>query len=972
MSTVTLNCAKGAGDFLRLRFWGTVLLMLGALLAFSAGSAFAAPLAGTSIGNQASASYKDFNNVDRITVSNSVSTLVTAVAAGTLTQTQSKVGAPGQTLAFPHTITNTGNSPSTFGMTIGAIGNGPATFNPQPASGTSIFADANCDGQADSNIVISEVGPVAPGAQACFVVQATILGTAAGGVVGTISVAATSGISNAALTGSANTDTVTVSANAVINVTKSISISTGPTGTIATYQLTYRNTGTVSAGNVVIADTLPSGATYVAGSGRWSVTTGTALTDVSTDTEGTAPNQIDYGTAGVATGGSVVAILARVDPGVQGVIEFQAQINGTQSTVFNHANWCYSDIGLVGTTLPAAVATACNSIRASFGAGALGIADITGANGVTTATNTNQTNIVPFYIPSIGATGAVVYNDNGTISTDGGTLVTLADAIALAAADVNVAVATAGQGTLATWDTFVWNTGGATDTYNVSVLGAAFTNFPAGTTFLLFRNDNATPLTDSNGDGAIDTGPVAAGAFYKVRVVAVLPPSGAAGTYNAILSAQSTNTTTATNLVAVRAVIVGSRVDLTNYGGGGAGQSAAGVGGPVTTVTANPGTVATFGLTVQNTGSVADSYDLSFNVGNGAYAGTSPYAFTTPGTLPGGYALAFHRDNGATCAPAQRGAQISNTGVIAAGGTVNICALVTIPNGAVVATTQFFFRALSPTTFANNDFLTSSGDVKNDALTINTFRSVSIAPNNSGQGFPGGSVQYCHTVSNAGNTPEAALVVTQSNQSLNGVSGWAQFATVYVDTNNNCVLDGVESATPLTTTVNLAALAAGVSRNLIVVVQVPGAASAGQTNLNTFTLSGSTGITNAVATDTTTVVLGQVSLVKDQVVDAACATVFNAATLDALGTFTQSQLSAAPAACVIYRVRATNVGTQNVTGVTINDVAPPNTSLHAGAISGAVNVCVPANAAPNVSCNVAGALSGGATTTMYFRVQITP
>ena len=36
MSTMTLKNAKGEGDFLRLRFWGAVLLMLGALLALGA------------------------------------------------------------------------------------------------------------------------------------------------------------------------------------------------------------------------------------------------------------------------------------------------------------------------------------------------------------------------------------------------------------------------------------------------------------------------------------------------------------------------------------------------------------------------------------------------------------------------------------------------------------------------------------------------------------------------------------------------------------------------------------------------------------------------------------------------------------------------------------------------------------------------------------------------------------------------
>jgi uncharacterized repeat protein (TIGR01451 family) len=411
---------------------------------------------------------------------------------------------------------------------------------------------------------------------------------------------------------------------------------------------------------------------------------------------------------------------------------------------------------------------------------------------------------------------------------------------------------------------------------------------------------------------------------------------------------------------------------MTNYpGGGGAGQDN-GTGGVVTTKTANPGSLATFGLTVTNTGSVADSYDLSYNVGSGVYNNTAPFAFTTPGALPSGYSLAFFIDGGSTCSDAQRGAQVSNTGVIAPLGAKNICAMVSIPNGASVTTSQIFFRVLSPTTFSGN-FTLSSGDVKRDDLTINSYRSVAITPNNSGQVFPGGSIQYCHTVTNGGNVSET-LTVTQTAQSLftASVPGWAQFATAYVDTNKNCILDGTENTAPLTlTVVNAQAYAPGATTNFIVVVQAPSSAAAGQTNANIFTLTGST--TTQVATDTTTVVVGQVQLVKDQVLDATCLTTLNAATLDAITTFAQTQITtgAVPGACLIYRVRATNVGTQTVTAVTINDVAPPNTSLSGVAVGGATNLCTASTSSPNVSCTIAS-LSGGATTTMYFRVQITP
>ena len=1002
MSTITLNGAKGGGDFLRLRFWGTVLLMLGALLALGAGSAFAAPLAGTSIGNQASASYTDANLVNRLTVSNSVATIVTAVGSATLTQSQSKVGAPGQTLAFPHTIQNTGNSPATFGVTISNVTT-PGTFSPVPSAAT-VFADANCDGVADNNTAVSAsvgLGPVAAGGQTCFVVQSTISGTALGGASGTFDVNFTSSIAGSTLLGSPNTDTVTVSANAVINVTKSISVSTGPNGTIVTYQLTYRNTGTVSAGNVVIADTLPATAAYIPGSATWSGTVLT-LTDVDTDLQGTAPYRIKYGQVGAATvGGSVVAILEQVDPGVQGVIQFRAQMIGSGPlTINNNANWCYSDIGTGGAIVPGGglvgtlAAGSCFNARATFGSlAAVAIADLTGPNGITAATNTAKTNIVPFFIPVVGAAGSLTYNDanstlsgttaagDATNSTDGTNPLTVAAVQALNDNSVDIAVATAGQGTLATWDTTVWNTGGSTDTFNITML-PGISDFPSGTSFLLFRNDRFTPLTDSNNDGIVDTGPVAANARYMVHVVAVLPPSGGAATYSAVVQAASTNTGPPTNTVGLRLRVVSSRVDLRNNpftglsAGDGTGQTTAGEVAAVTggIVAANPNTNAAFRLSVENTGSIPDSFNLSSNATSGAY--TVADAFTTPTALPTGFVVKFYRTIGnvATCATTDLGPEVSNTGVIQPGAAnrQNYCAIVTVPVGATAATYDLYFRALSPTTWVAPASTIGAADVLHNQLTINQVRSAAISPNNSGQGFPGGSVQYCHTVTNTGNSSETGLSVAQSAQTLNGTTGWGQFATVYFDTNSNCILDGTESAVPVTTPLALGTVTAGASVRFIVVVQVPGAAAAGQTNVNLFTLSGAgVTITQATATDTTSVVLGQVSLVKDQVLDTTCSVAQTSAGYGAL-TYTQSQLSAAPNTCIIYRVRATNVGTQPVTSVVINDVAPPNTALDGtNPVSSATNLCTAGGTSPNVTCTITP-LNGGVTTTMYFRVRITP
>ena len=113
---------------------------------------------------------------------------------------------------------------------------------------------------------------------------------------------------------------------------------------------------------------------------------------------------------------------------------------------------------------------------------------------------------------------------------------------------------------------------------------------------------------------------------------------------------------------------------------------------------------------------------------------------------------------------------------------------------------------------------------------------------------------------------------------------------------------------------------------------------------------------------------------KDQALDTTCSVTQdnNLVTGYPAQTYTQSQLSAAPNTCIIYRVRATNVGTQPVSSVVINDVAPPNTALQGtNPVSGATNACTTGGVSPNVTCSLTP-LNGGATTTMYFRVRINP
>src|ERR1700730_715107 len=91
------------------------------LVAFSAAQATPPP-AGTSIGNQASATYTDASGVSHTVTSNVVQTTVQQVASLTLTQNGAQNATAGSVAYYPHTLTNTGNGSDTFNLTTANSG----------------------------------------------------------------------------------------------------------------------------------------------------------------------------------------------------------------------------------------------------------------------------------------------------------------------------------------------------------------------------------------------------------------------------------------------------------------------------------------------------------------------------------------------------------------------------------------------------------------------------------------------------------------------------------------------------------------------------------------------------------------------------------------------------------------------------------------------------------------------------------
>src|SRR5579864_1668300 len=268
------NFIRGGRRLARTSFLLMTLLLVGAVL-LTSGSASAQTAAGTAIGNQASATYTDSSSVSRTATSNVVTTIVQQVASLTLTANGAKTASPGSPVFFSNKPINTGNGSDSFTLTLAPAQSGAFTL-----TGTHIYIDANGDGIPDNftDLTGTQV-TVAPGAANAFkfVITGTVPPSATAGQTNNFSVTATSVFDNTKA--ASDTDTTTATSNAVINLSKSMSANSGasPSGPY-TVTLTYTNSGNNTATTINVGDALPAGMTYVAGSGRWSVTGATVLT----------------------------------------------------------------------------------------------------------------------------------------------------------------------------------------------------------------------------------------------------------------------------------------------------------------------------------------------------------------------------------------------------------------------------------------------------------------------------------------------------------------------------------------------------------------------------------------------------------------------------------------------------------------------------------------------------------------------
>ena len=835
------------------------LTQLAASIAFVAGGAAflpsahaAAPSAGTNISNIASASYTDSNGSNKTVTSNVVTTTVLQVASFTLIADQTQTANANGQVSLSHTLTNTGNGSDTFNVAVANNDTRDNTTDNYDFSGLNVYLDANKDGVPDSQTPVTSV-TLAAGESVNLIVQATTANNAAVDALGKLTVSAISGFDTSVT--AKNVDTVKITNGAVISLLKSASVSnvdatsSSPAAREVEYTLAYQNTGNTTATNVTITDVLPSGLTYVTGS---ATVNGTAVSDAA-DTDG-------YN----FTSGTATLVIPTVAANSSGVLKFKVRVN--QNT-------------------PAGIITNIAEVDP----------DGPGTEGKTPS-NPNDVTVLGVKKGTINDSATDAFADGQSTTTPTPDVITKSTT---QGTPVNFGV-TAGGGE----PIVIHNTGNVTEAFNITVNKNAL---PAGSIVELFKADGVTPLTDTNGDGVVDTGPIASGATYQIISKVTLPSSYFTPTpapvtpINAILtSAPVTNSSATDTIKLVIDQVVASTVDLhngdlTDSTGAIAGASGKDTGQFIDTKSTKPGQATNFPLTIDNKGATGDNYNLS----------TSP-------TLPTGWTVQYYLADGAGN---PTGAPITNTGNIPSGGSVQLVAVVTPPANAPAGDQEVIFKVASP--------VTGLTDVMSDRVTVETNRILSLQNDRTGQVAPGGTVVYKHTLTNNGNIAEGAtagsLPFTLTNDQA--ANGWV--TTLYVDSNNDGVADAGELVTGSDLAVKTGSIARGASVNLLIKVQAPTNATAGTPSAVVLTIKptvvGGQSVADLVNTDLTTVTSGQVRLVKEQSL-ANCST-------GAAGTYTQNTVSAKPGECVKYRITATNEGNADVTNVVISDATPAYTTL---------------------------------------------
>lgn len=765
----------------------------------------ATPLAGTIISNVALGEFvEEGSTVVQTSRSNAVQTTIIPVYAVTLTSSQTRPALAGQVVVFSHELTNTGNANDTYNLTLTDPSTDSISFADE-----AVYLDRNRDGIADGAALTSaelSALPLRAGERLGLLIMATVpVGTSSGSYANALTLQATSN-NDISISSTLNQDSLLVSSDAVIQVTKSYSATTAANGATVTITLSYKNLSGTASGAVTLTDLLPSTLTYQAGTGQWSG--GSPVTDASGgDSSGLS---YDYN---VSAANTVTAVLSSVPANANGTLKFDVKVNSpTAISIPNTAAVVYDPDNNTSTN-----------------------------NNVSTGTNTAVLTVTPSY-------GVVINAVSSSAST--------------AAADDTQTQSGVSQGAVLSYTNYVWNTANTRDTFNINLNGTS--NLPAGSVVEFYRADGATPLLDSNGDGIPDTGSLNAGSSFAV-VVKVRLPLGFINTtstnYTAVIKAQSLASLSTSDLTNdVFNTINATVVDLTNQNplsgvGNGVIDNA---GAPLKTLTINSGGQVIFPLAVKNTGQPT-SYVLSADAdGNFAQLG-----------LPAGISVRFTQaDSSNTCA--SPGIEIGQTRVLGNNETQYVCAIVqAAPTVSSQTAVPLYFRAASAAYATTTPVANSGYDTIKDALDINAANPALVFdPDLRGQIAPGGTIVYTHILRNNGTTALTAtqpFAITQSQSGFVTTLYYDSNDNGVLDSTDPIVtdLDAFISN-------GSAGLDAGESIRLFAKVQNNGLTAQNAENTTLIRLLDNTGTELDRVTDITTLGATQIRLSKQQALDSNC------------------------------------------------------------------------------------------------------
>ena len=450
------------------------------------------------------------------------------------------------------------------------------------------------------------------------------------------------------------------------------------------------------------------------------------------------------------------------------------------------------------------------------------------------------------------------------------------------------------------------NVANAPEIYNLAI---ADKFFPVGTTFrmaLQTPGQGERPALDNNGDGIIDTGTVEINETVNVILYAQLPQNitNLQSNYTVKKVATSTHTPTYNlNVLDTLTTLTAATVDLTNREDLATNINAPGKGlgpeqSPVTQISLNPGQTGNLVLYVNNTSSyITDTFKLE----------VSTKADFSDQNLPVGVGVKFKISGGV---------EVTSTTPILPNNSLRVDAEVSVALNTTAKTVPLYFRVTSLTTGAK--------DIKYDAVTVNAIRNVSITPNNTGSTYAGGQVIYTHTVRNNGNVLEGDGNASNVFIVLSETQTWAA-TDVFLDTNGNGIFDiGID--TPFGDFATIGGLTPGQEVKIFTRVVAQVGAPAGSINVTTVRPDVTVGTYSTpavvtVATDTTTILAEDLTIIKGQ-------------KLTAGGTYVTTTQKANPGEYIYYRIEVKNNGAVDAKNVQIKDTVPYFTKIISGTGAG--------------------------------------